>query len=356
MNKRENLLSLLRRQGYSEVPVEFEFCPLLEKRFREETGSTLDYKDYFDFSWDYVDDVKIQNHSVEQYRSFFNPPLKQDGYIDLWGVGHELSPKGNHMTHMRNPLADAETLEELLEFRFPDFQNADASHQKPQVDAIHAKQRAACGCMQMTIWERSWYIRGMENLLTDMLTEPENAEYILDKMTQIATIRATSYASAGVDILFLGDDIGMQRTPLMSVGTYEQWLKPRLAKVISAAKAINPELLVFYHSCGFIEPFIPHLIEAGIDVLNPIQSECMEFENIHRQYGDRISFHGTIGTQSVMPFGTPAQIRENVWRNLDIAGEKGGLYVAPSHMLEPDVPWENVMAYVDACREYRING
>ena len=57
-----------------------------------------------------------------------------------------------------------------------------------------------------------------------------------------------------------------------------------------------------------------------------------------------------------MPFGTPAQIRENVWRNLDIAGDKGGLYVAPSHMLEPDVPWENVMAYVDACREYRING
>ena len=89
-----------------------------------------------------------------------------------------------------------------------------------------------------------------------------------------------------------------------------------------------------------------------MDVLNPIQPECMDVEKIFREYGDRLSFHGTIGTQSVMPFGTPEEVRANVKRNLDLAGDKGGLFVAPTHLLEPEVPWENIRAYVEACQNY----
>ena len=164
--------------------------------------------------------------------------------------------------------------------------------------------------------------------------------------------RASLYAAAGADILFLGDDIGMQQSIMMSEGMYTTWIKPRLKRVIDAAKAIKPDIIVFYHSCGYIEPFIPHLIEVGVDVLNPVQPECMDVEKILKEYGDRLSFHGTIGTQSVMPFGTPQEVRDNVKRNLDLAGDKGGLFVAPSHLLEPEVPWENIKAYVDACRNY----
>ncbi len=112
-------------------------------------------------------------------------------------------------------------------------------------------------------------------------------------------------------------------------------------------------MIVFYHSCGFIEPLIPHLIDAGVDVLNPIQSECMDFGEIYEKYGDRISFHGTIGTQTVMPHGTPEEVIAEVHKNLDIAGPKGGLMVAPTHLLEPEVPFENVLAYVEACRTYQ---
>ena len=154
-------------------------------------------------------------------------------------------------------------------------------------------------------------------------------------------------------MIYFGDDIGMQQTIMMSEELYCRWLKPRLTRLVDMVKAINPDILVFYHSCGFIEPFIPHLIEAGIDVLNPIQSECMDFKEICRQYGDRISFHGTIGTQTVMPHGTPEEVKKAVWENLDAAGEKGGLFVAPTHILEPEVPLENILAYVEACRNYR---
>ena len=123
-------------------------------------------------------------------------------------------------------------------------------------------------------------------------------------------------------------------------------------ELISYAKSLNPEIIVFYHSCGFIEPFIPHLIEAGVDVLNPIQSECMDFEKIHRKYGDKLSFHGTIGTQTTMPHGTNEEVMAAVTHNLNIAGKKGGLLVAPTHMLEPEVPIENILSYIEACRRY----
>lgn len=121
----------------------------------------------------------------------------------------------------------------------------------------------------------------------------------------------------------------MQRTIMMSKNLYQTWLKPRLKKVVDAARAIRPDVIIFYHSCGFVEPFIEDLIEAGIDVLNPVQPECMDFGEIHAKYGDRLSFHGTIGTQTTMPFGTPEQVRAEVFRNLDIAGRKAASWSRP---------------------------
>jgi uroporphyrinogen decarboxylase len=139
---------------------------------------------------------------------------------------------------------------------------------------------------------------------------------------------------------------------MMSETLYDEWLKPRLRRVIDAARAYNPDIVIFYHSCGRVTELIPHLIDAGIDVLNPVQPECMDFLEIHDKYGDRLSFHGTIGTQSVMPFGTPEDVRREVFKNLEIAGRKGGLYVCPTHLLEPEVPLENVLAYIHACEDY----
>ena len=208
--------------------------------------------------------------------------------------------------------------------------------------------------MQCTIWVTSWYIRGMENLMMDMMCDEEMAAAILDWVAAMSTQRALLYANAGCDILFLGDDIGMQRSIMMSRELYTQWIQPRLKKLIAEVKAVRPDIIVFYHSCGFIEPLIDDLIDAGIDVLNPIQSECMDFGEIYAKYHDRLVFHGTIGTQTVMPFGTPEEVRAEVWKNLDIAKE-GGLFVAPTHLLEPEVPWQNILAYVQACREYPLS-
>jgi uroporphyrinogen decarboxylase len=134
---------------------------------------------------------------------------------------------------------------------------------------------------------------------------------------------------------------------------YCDWLKPRLKRVIDSARAINPDVIIFYHSCGYVKPFIPHFIEIGIDILNPVQPECMDFKELHSDFGDKITFSGGIGTQTTMPFGKPEDVRAQVFKQLTIAGDKGGLLVEPTHILEPEVSWENIEAYVKACADFK---
>ena len=283
----------------------------------------------------------------------FRDTLHPATFFDMWGIGHEPgSAKAMHMTRMHHPMEHMDSLAQMQAYSLPDFAQADASHQKAAADALHERGLAAGGGMACTIWETAWYMRGMETLMGDMMDDDPKAEWLLDEITKRSEIRAASFAEAGVDCLFLGDDIGMQHSIMMSRPFYNTWLQPRLKRVIQAARAVKPDILIFYHSCGFVTPFIPDLLDAGIDVLNPVQPECMDFAELHAQYGDVLSFHGTLGTQTTMPFGTPEEVREVVRRNLAIAGPKGGLWVAPTHLLEPEVPLANVLAYVEACRDF----
>ena len=352
MNQRENLLALFRREPFEWLPPEFILCPSLEEEFRKQTGSTQPYDEYFEMPWRVVGDIRMPQ-DPHPFLSYYSD-LKPGTQIDLWGVAHEPgSAAAKHMTHMRCPLRGIDSLSEIRAYPFPDYRSGDASHQRECVDAIHARGLAAIGQMETTIWETSWYIRGMEDLMVDMMSDDPIAEFLLDTVTDQAVFRAAAFARAGVDILFLGDDIGTQRAPMMSVDLYCRWLKPRLKRVIDAARAVNPAILIHYHSCGCATAFIPHLLEVGVDILNPVQPESMDFQDIYKEFGGRLSFHGTIGTQTVMPFGTPADIRQNVSANLEIARAYGGLLPAPTHVLEPEVPWENVLAYVQACKDYR---
>ena len=93
-------------------------------------------------------------------------------------------------------------------------------------------------------------------------------------------------------------------------------------------------------------------IEAGVDILNPLQPECLDVDAVYEQYGDRLSFDGCIGTQSTMPWGTPDDVRARVDEVIGKYGQDGGLIISPTHVLEPEVPLENIDALFDACREY----
>ena len=135
---------------------------------------------------------------------------------------------------------------------------------------------------------------------------------------------------------------------ILSPEIWRRWLKPRLGRVIKAAKEVNPEVICYYHSDGYIEPVIPDLIETGVEILNPIQPECMDPLAIKQRFGEALTLWGTIGTQALMPFGTAREVADTVKSRIRELGCNGGLVIAPTHLLEPEVPWENILALVDA--------
>lgn len=354
MNKRENLLSLIRREGFEFVDPEFSLSPHLVDVYKEKTCSTQLYTEYFGMPWENIPDIKIPG-DITKYLPWY-PNMKEGTRIDARFFGLAFEPGSSAAMHMEkflHPLMGITDFNRIKEYPFPDYSKGDSSHQKAEVERIHRKGLAAVGMMQVTIWETSWFLRGMEDLMMDMADDSPVAAYILDKVMEQQIIRARAFAGVGADIVYLGDDIGMQQRPMMSLELYRKWLKPRLREVINAAKGANPNVLIFYHSCGHVTPFIDDLIDAGINVLNPIQPESMDWHEIVTRYKDRLSFHGCIGTQKLMPFGTPQEIKAAVKECLDAMGPGGGMFAAPTHVVEPEVPWENVMAYVDACRSYK---
>ncbi len=256
-----------------------------------------------------------------------------------------------HFDGLICPLRHATTLDEIRAFPFPVYEGYDESGMAEMVADAHARGRVAAGAVGH-LFENAWQIRGMEPFLIDMLAAPENCDFIFDRLHAFQKARAFAEARAGVDYIHTGDDVATQQAMMFGVAQWRAFIKPRWADIYAAVKAINPEIRIWYHSDGNILDIIPELIEIGVDILNPIQPECLDPFAVHRQWGDRLVLDGCIGTQSVMPFGSPADVRDTVRRLVDGLGGQGALILAPTHTLEPEVPIANIEAFVETVREY----
>ena len=350
LSPRENIIKALKRQGFDNVPVDFVFCDSQIESFHKRFGHD-DYETYFGMCHRPIE-MNIQRNYVNGADLYKRETLPDSTVFDEYGIGHSKgSAAAFHMTRMHHPLKGAD-MNEILDYPYPTVAQDELPKLKARMDDLRNRGLASFAFIQMTVWEASWYLRSMDELMIDMMMEDERATIILDKLTDFAVSKATTYTKVGADILSLGDDIGTQSSTMIDVGFWERWLKPRLAKVISSAREVNPDVLIFYHSCGHVTPFIDQLIEIGVDILNPVQPESMSFDEVYDQYGKRISFWGTLGTQKLLPFGTAEDVYKTTISRLERCGEKGGIVIGPTHMVEPEVPWENLTAIVEAAKEF----
>ena len=349
---RENVKRTLRREGFSSVPLDYVLCDSQIESFKEKHGHD-DYQAFFGMGHRSFE-MNVQKNYSDGRSLFKREQIPEDTRIDEYGIGHSRGSEwAFHMTRMHHPLKGAE-LNEIIDYPYPSVPEGEKENLTELIAGLHARGLASFAFMQMTVWEASWYMRSMEELMMDMMMEDERATVLLDKITEFACAKVRTYTEAGADIISLGDDIGTQESIMMDVPFWERWLKPRLSKVIETARAVNPDVLIFYHSCGYIIPFIDQLIEVGIDILNPVQPECMSFNEVHKKYGDRLSFWGTIGTQDLLPYGTPGQVKDTTISRLEQCGPRGGIVVGPTHMVEPEVPWNNLMAVLEGAKEFEL--
>jgi uroporphyrinogen decarboxylase len=351
MEPRERVLTALRRGVPDCVPKDLELSPAQLDAFRERSG-TVDPLAFFGL------ETRAVNPKSPLNDADFAPylgDLPSGARVDEWGVAW-IRGSLYHFERMVHPLAQITDPAEVEHYPFPHLtEPALFDGYREQVAAYQAAGFAVVGracALGGTVFWPAYKLRGMERLLMDLLLQPEIASALLDRVTEIMVGFAGKIASMGVDILWLADDFGAQRSLLISPSMWEHWFMARLARVIQAAKEAHPSVLIAFHSDGTIEPLIPHLIEIGVDVLNPVQPECMDPAAIKRSYGDRLAFWGGLGTQTTLPFGTPDEVRQTVRHLVATVGRDGGYLAAPTHVIEPEVPWENILAFVEAVDSY----
>lgn len=352
MTNRENVFRALRKNNPENVPFEFVLCPSHIEEFKKRTGSD-DYLAYYNFPIRYID-INESKKKFDSAKYYTNLPENASPILwnPDWGI---MGVTGSvaHFQKMLHPMANLQTIEEIDEYPFPDFLEEYRWIGIPEkIQELKEEDLIVVAFMEMTTFEIAWYLRGMDTFMIDMIENKEFAEALLDKISELHARKAEKYAKSGADILMLGDDIGTQQNMMISPELWRDMIKPRLAKVIASAKNVKKDMLVLYHSDGNIQQVIPDLIEIGVDILNPVQPECMDPIILKELYGDNLSFWGTLGTQTTLPFGTPEQIRETCKNLIEKVGKGGGLLLAPTHMVEPEVSWDNLQAFIDAVHEY----
>ncbi|MBM4049904.1 MAG: hypothetical protein FJ279_32815, partial [Planctomycetes bacterium] len=198
------------------------------------------------------------------------------------------------------------------------------------------------------MWERANFMRGLDELLADLLLHPKFAHDLLERICQYNLQTLEAICRFLVDGLFISDDYGLQRSLMMSPKHWREFVKPRLAALIAAAHRHG--LPTCLHSCGCIREIIPDLIEIGLKVLHPIQPEAMDVWELKREFGRDLCFFGGIGTQRLLRNATPQQVKDEVQRAKDVLGKDGGYILAPGITIQADCPIENVVALIEAAK------
>lgn len=200
------------------------------------------------------------------------------------------------------------------------------------------------------LFEVAWALRGMENLLTDMIWNPGFVDELLGGVTEYYLAVIDRSVEYDIDAFAFGDDWGSQRMGLiMGPSHWRRYIKPHMARMFARVKEAGK--FTHLHSDGDVSGIFGDLIEIGLDVYNPFQPEIMDVYEMKREYGDRLCFHGGIGIQELLPFGSPEQVRAEAQRLIREVGAGGGYILAPSHTVLADAPVGNVLALINAVRE-----
>jgi uroporphyrinogen decarboxylase len=368
MKHRDRVLMALHHEQPDRCPMQVSFTPEFAARLKDHLGlKDADFHNPHGGGNTYILERTLDEDmlltSVGWANSYYaTETYSQDGetYVDEWGitwkniaydtrfgtghytemVGHPLAPRAGQ--------ADDRAIET---YQPPDPTRPELYVEAERVIKEYRDEYWIVGVTVTTIFETAWALRGYEQTLVDFALNPDFVERLLDIPFRYHLTAARKLVELGVDMIWIGDDVGAQNRMLISPDTWRRFLKPRLATFISTLKAINPEIKVAYHSDGYIYPIIPDLIEVGLDVLNPIQPRSMDPTQVKKEFGNKLCFWGSIDEQNTLPFGTPADVREEVRARLETLGRNGGLIIGPTHHVQLDTPLENFWAMVDTIRQ-----
>ncbi len=351
MTSKERFTKTLTYQIPDRLPLDLmwprvETINALKAYFNTEKTEDVFQKLEIDFRWI---DVPARYPEFEKRINGVLPPEAPNGggsfifhdnqtFEDQWGIVQRLGDDGKYLEWKDGPLVDKDILGDwtLPEVIYPSIRDISKSLD-PYKDYITITE------IEFP-FKLAWHIAGFEHLSQMMMLNPEFVELFYDQLYAFQTRKAVLAARAGYDIIALVGDVAGQLGMLFSPTLFERFDVPRFTDLIKQVKKVKPDIKIFYHSDGNIEDIIPLLLQCGIDILNPIQSACMDPVAIKKKFGDQLTFHGTISVQDTIPLGTVDDVRKEVITRIKTVGYNGGFIISPENSIPYDAPLENILA------------
>ncbi len=353
MTNKKRILTVLRGQKPDRIPIDIWHTPevldSLKNRYGQQDTLVLYKRMGLDkLVWVLMDYKSDPNAQALDSQCRSNAQISKT----IWGVPIKEVKTGQsvYQESVEAPLKNYDIVESLDDYPYwPDIDKFDYDM------AANAAQKASQDFVVLGPWislfEIYCQLRGLEDALMDLILKSKLAESILDRIETHQTDmmkRLFSRAADYFDLCFISDDMGSQNGLLISPELWDRFFKHRMKRWCDLIHSYG--LKVFYHSDGACEPLIGRLIDAGIDVLNPIQHICpgMAMDQLKDKYGQRVIFHGGVDNQSVLPFGTPQDVRNEVKKCLQTLGRDGRGYIGCScHNIQAGTPIDNILAMVD---------
>jgi uroporphyrinogen decarboxylase len=351
MTPRERILATLDRRPVDRIPVDVWLTPevlaALKSHLAEEDELALYQK---------LDADKIVWIFPGYDADFFDPNF--GGEIDPWGVPLRKvqAGKATYQEYGEGPFAAFDDPAQLDNYRlWPDPERFNYAAAKALAERARSFGFATIGPW-LSHFETYCHLRGMENALMDVLAEPDFLNSTLDRIEAIQTVMLERFlGTLGdlTDIIFISDDMGTQASLLVSIEAWQEFFRPRLIRWVELIHRHGKKVL--FHTDGAARDLVPHLIEAGIDILNPIQHICpgMDRAMLKRDFGDAVVFHGGVENQHVLPFGTIEDVRREVGICLKTLGAGGGYIPCSCHNIQAGTPVENVLTMIDTVHRWK---
>jgi len=356
MTPKERVFTALDHKTPDRVPVTNRFTPEVINELNTILG--LDTNDSFDLEVELGHDLLCTKEMgiVNAYLLEDSKKIDEEKYIDDFGIIKKKVNygKGYYVEIVKNPL---ENIEDFYSYNMPDPEKQPLLQRqlKNLEDNVkkYGSTHAIVGGVTATIFEASQILRGMKNIMIDLVDNQDFLNELMDMLMNYHYKIGERFIEIGVDIVYIGDDAGMQKGMLISPKLWRKLLKPRYDYLFREWKKLNKNIKFAFHSDGHIEPIIPDLVEIGLDILNPVQPGTMDDRRLKKNFGDKLTFWGGLNVQKTIPFGSPKDVVDEVKDRIDIFGPGGGFIISPSHNIQPDIrSIDNTLIYYWACNKY----
>jgi uroporphyrinogen decarboxylase len=343
MNSRERVLTALDHKEPDRIPIHNFLTPEVLENVEELTNTRG-----FDAEIAAGNDWLI--YTIGVCANFYLKPVHE--YVDEWNITWRRVPhQGGIYTEMVNhPLSNLKSYDN---YTFPDPHDKNRYKGLKNIIKKYKKDYVIVGGIPCTLFENAWYLRGMENWLIDLIENKDFVNDLLDRLMDFYIECGKILIDSGVDIIWTGDDFGMQDRMFIRKEQFKEFFKPRYAKIYSELKKKKNDIKFAHHTDGYVEPIIQDFIDIGLDILNPIQPQCMDPVEINRKYGKKLSFWGTVDNQYTLPFGSEDELYDELKRLLKYVAPGGGFIIGGAHCIQPTpVHQRNTFNMVEFIKKY----